>query len=61
MQQVAFAYDMYSSIADNSWILAGHFKKCFCITVDIKFIGVWYVFSCPYEISMASFPVRAVE
>jgi hypothetical protein len=45
MQHVASAYDMSCSTDEESWEMARHFKKCFCINVDIEFIGVWYVFS----------------
>ena len=42
VQQVPFAYDMYTQCNDFGWEQSTAFKKAFSLDVPIKFIGVWY-------------------
>ena len=42
-EQLPFAYDMYKRDDEDSHKLSGMFKETFCIDVNIKFVGVWYV------------------
>jgi hypothetical protein len=41
MQQVPFAYKMYTRADEVGWAQSNSFKKAFSIDVDIEFIGVW--------------------
>lgn len=41
LQQVPFAYKMYTRIDHIGWEQSNGFKKAFCIDVAIEFIGVW--------------------
>lgn len=43
IQQIPFAYKMYTQCDNVGWEQSNLFKKSFCIDVDIEFIGVWYV------------------
>jgi hypothetical protein len=42
-EQIPFAYALYKRTGDASEELANGFKKTFCTTVKIDFIGVWSV------------------
>lgn len=42
IQQVPFAYKMYTSTDKAGWEQSQEFKKAFCINVNIEFVGVWY-------------------
>jgi hypothetical protein len=42
-QQVPFAYHMYSRDDKTGWEQSIAFKKAFSLSVDIEFVGVWYV------------------
>ena len=39
--QVPFAYKFYKDDSPEGWKLSAEFKKAFCTTVDIYFLGVW--------------------
>jgi len=41
LQQVPFAYKMYSREDETGWRQSAAFKKAFSIDVDIEMIGVW--------------------
>ncbi|KIK60797.1 hypothetical protein GYMLUDRAFT_200122 [Collybiopsis luxurians FD-317 M1] len=41
LQQVPFAYKMYSREDETGWRLSSNFKKSFSIDVDIEFLGLW--------------------
>lgn len=41
IQQIPFAYKMYTQCDNVGWEQSNLFKKSFCIDVDIEFIGVW--------------------
>jgi len=41
LQQVPFAYKMYTRSDDLGWAQSNAFKKTFSIDVDIDFVGVW--------------------
>ena len=41
MQQVPFAYRMYTRTDEIGWAQSTAFKKAFSVDVDIEFIGVW--------------------
>ncbi|KAJ7242129.1 hypothetical protein C8J57DRAFT_1452544 [Mycena rebaudengoi] len=41
MQQVPFAYKMFTRADEIGWAQSNSFKKAFSIDVDIEFIGVW--------------------
>jgi hypothetical protein len=43
LQQIPFAYKMYTRNDDIGWEQSTEFKKAFCVDVDIEFIGVWCV------------------
>jgi Uncharacterized alpha/beta hydrolase domain (DUF2235) len=45
LQQVPFAYKMYTDTSSTGWDQSNLFKRTFSIDVDIEFIGVWYVSS----------------
>ena len=40
-QQVSFAYKLYKRTDKQGVKLASGFKKTFCRSIDIEFIGVW--------------------
>jgi uncharacterized protein (DUF2235 family) len=42
IQQVPFAYKMYTQSDDFGWEQSVAFKKAFSIDVNIEFVGVWY-------------------
>ena len=42
IQQVPFAYKMYTKTDDEGWEMSNAFKEAFSIDVHIDFIGVWY-------------------
>ena len=42
VQQLPFAYKMYTQCNDFGWEQSTAFKKSFSLNVDIEFIGVWY-------------------
>jgi uncharacterized protein (DUF2235 family) len=39
--QVNFAYDFYKDDSENGWKMSAQFKRTFCTTVDVYFVGVW--------------------
>lgn len=39
--QVPFAYEYYKDDSDEGWKMSADFKKTFCVTVSIHFIGVF--------------------
>ncbi|KAJ3575741.1 hypothetical protein NP233_g902 [Leucocoprinus birnbaumii] len=41
VQQVPFAYKMYTRVDNIGWEQSNGFKKAFCIDVTIDFLGVW--------------------
>ena len=41
LQQVPFAYKMYTTTDRTGWEQSNAFKRTFSIDVDIEFIGVW--------------------
>jgi len=41
VQQVPFAYKMYTRTDDTGWAQSNAFKKTFSIDVEIQFVGVW--------------------
>ncbi|KIK60798.1 hypothetical protein GYMLUDRAFT_225554 [Collybiopsis luxurians FD-317 M1] len=41
LQQVPFAYKMYSREDETGWQLSSAFKQAFSIDVDIEFLGLW--------------------
>jgi hypothetical protein len=44
IQQIPFAYKMFTRVDKTGWKESNAFKKAFSVHVDsIKFIGVWYV------------------
>ena len=45
LQQIPFAYKMYTQDNDLGWEQSAAFKEAFCVDVGIEFIGVWYVVS----------------
>jgi hypothetical protein len=47
IQQVPFAYKMYTKADKVGWKQSNAFKKTFCIDVDIEFLGVWLVYLSP--------------
>jgi hypothetical protein len=44
IQQVPFAYKMYTRANERGWRQSNLFKKTFSIDVDIEFVGVWLVY-----------------
>src|ERR1700733_9234994 len=46
IQQVPFAYKMYTDTDNFGWLQSEEFKKTFCISVDIEFVGVWCYIIC---------------
>jgi len=43
VQQVPFAYKMYTNTSTSGWEQSNLFKLTFSNDVDIHFVGVWYV------------------
>jgi hypothetical protein len=43
IQQVPFAYKMFTRDNDVGWAQSKAFKKAFSVDVDIEFLGVWFV------------------
>lgn len=43
MEQIPFAYKLYTKTDKDSLALAAGFKQTFCRTVEIEFVGVWWV------------------
>jgi hypothetical protein len=43
MEQIPFAYSMYKRSGFDGFTCSDGFKKAFCRTVRIEFLGVWYV------------------
>ncbi|EIW59114.1 uncharacterized protein TRAVEDRAFT_28448 [Trametes versicolor FP-101664 SS1] len=41
MEQIPFAYKLYTKTDKDSLALAAGFKQTFCRTVEIEFVGVW--------------------
>jgi uncharacterized protein (DUF2235 family) len=41
LQQIPFAYKMYTRTSPNGWKQSSGFKKAFCADVPIDFLGVW--------------------
>jgi Uncharacterized alpha/beta hydrolase domain (DUF2235) len=41
IQQIPFAYKMYTRCDEIGWEQSTAFKKAFCVDVKIEFIGVW--------------------
>ena len=44
LQQVPFAYKMYTRTDSVGWDQSNGFKKAFSVDVPIHFLGVWYVY-----------------
>ena len=42
-ENIPFAYNLYKSDDPEHDALAQHFKEAFCRTVEIEFLGVWFV------------------
>jgi uncharacterized protein (DUF2235 family) len=42
LQQIPFAYKMYTRTSPSGWDQSSEFKKAFCTDVPIDFLGVWY-------------------
>ena len=49
LQQVCFAYKLYTDTSDEGWQQSNRFKRSFSLDVDIHFVGVWYVISFVLE------------
>jgi uncharacterized protein (DUF2235 family) len=44
VEQIPFAYKMYTQCNKSGWDQSTAFKKAFSVHIDsIEFIGVWYV------------------
>jgi len=41
IQQIPFAYKMYTTKSDKDWKQPNQFKRAFSMDVDIEFVGVW--------------------
>ena len=50
--QLSFAYKLYKSNNPDSGPIAAGFKRTFCRSVPIEFIGVWYVFQVHQSFSL---------
>jgi len=46
LQQIPFAYKMYTRVDHIGWEQSNGFKKAFCSDVTIDFLGVWYEILC---------------
>ncbi|GJJ09009.1 hypothetical protein Clacol_003230 [Clathrus columnatus] len=44
-REVPFAYAMYVDTSQIGWEQSSAFKRTFCRSVDIDFVGVWYTYS----------------
>lgn len=54
LQQVPFAYKMFTRDDEIGWAQSNAFKKAFSIDVDIEFVGVWgKLLSCFVFVSRA--------
>jgi hypothetical protein len=42
IQQLPFAYQMFTRVDRIGWEQSNGFKKAFCTDVAIDFLGVWY-------------------
>ena len=42
-ENIPFAYNLYKYDDPAHDALAEHFKEAFCRTVEIEFLGVWFV------------------
>ena len=52
VQQIPFAYKMYTRVDHIGWEQSNGFKKAFGIDVTIDFLGVWYGLSVtPFSLS----------
>ena len=49
LQQVPFAYKMYTKTDSTGWDQSNGFKKAFSVDVPIHFVGVWYVHNLLYS------------
>ena len=52
LQQVPFAYKMYTTADDLGWKQSNAFKKTFSNDVDIEFVGVWLVKKYPPRLDL---------